>query len=223
MLEKAIKQIHTMLHIMRTPRLANRMHSQLRISHIDRPRAQRGTEHRPNSASARTVVAHHKQLQRHALALARGFRAGQLERSGFRATRAFLQQHDARRVGGVALVGVYFDHRAGVHVRFVLRLVFVRVVGVDAVGHVGGDEEGGREGLLVRGGSVVGGVAAARAADFVVALFAGRGAAGGQAGEAADYARQHAAVGALGGGAADFFVVEAGYQANCVVVGEGGG
>lgn len=53
-------------------------------------------------------------------------------------------------------------------------------------------------------------MAAARAADFVVALFAGRRAAGGQAGEAPDYARQHAAVGALGGGAADFFVVEAG-------------
>ena len=128
-----------------------------------------------------------------------------------------MQKDYSGGIGGVAHVGVYFNHRAFVHVRAVVCFVVAAVIGVDAVCHIGADEEAGGETLLVKflcGRGVFG--------DFVVAhvTVRGRGAVGGGGGEgrkAFDYAGQEVALGALRGGRADFFVVEAGHETDCAV------
>ncbi|MNF86573.1 hypothetical protein D3C84_690140 [compost metagenome] len=83
-------------------------------------------------------------------------------------------------VGGVALVAVDLDHRAGVEFRAVVGVVLVGVVGVYAVGVVGRNQQGFLNG-----------------ADE---LFAFRQ-------QAPQGLLQHRAVGAAGRAGADFFVV----------------
>ena len=182
-----------MLHVPTAARLANRMHRQLGVSQVQRPDAQLGAKHRPNRASAGRIVAHDKHLQRH-----------------FGLLGHLLQQHDARRVGCVPLVGVDLDHGALVHLGPVVGLVLARVVGVHGVGHVGGDQEGGGEGLLegcFGDGRCFGRVRVE----------------GGDHRQAAQDGWQKIGVGAVRGERADFFVVEARDEADRGVVFQSGG
>lgn len=195
---KALKQLNSVLHVRATARLADRVHTQLRVTQIQRPHAELGAEHRTDGASARRVVAHDKQLQRDS-----------------RKARALLQQHDAGRVGRVALVGIDLDHRAAVHGRLVRGLVLARVVGVHRVRHVSRHEEGARERLLVGRRLVVPAVVGGHG---YVGPVRGRVAAAREGGEAAQDRGEEVRVGAVGRGRADLLVVEAGYEADGGVV-----
>ena len=90
-----------------------------------------------------------------------------------------MDKHDAGGIGGVPRIGVDLDDGAFVHFRAVVGFVFAGVVWVDAVGHVGRDEERGGESLLA-GGYGVG--------DVVQRNFLGIR---GQHGKAPDDCRKH--------------------------------
>lgn len=169
-------------------RLPDAVHAQLGIPQIQRAHAHLGRQHRPDGAPARRVVLDHKQLQRHG-----------------GAARHLLDQHDAGRVGGVALVGVDLDDGSLVHLGPVVALVLAGVVGVYAVGHVGRDEERGAERLLKGGRHGI--------LHVLVRGFRGRDGAR-DAGQPADDGGEHVGIGALGRGGADFLVVEAGHEAD---------
>lgn len=181
------------------------MHAQLRVTQIQSPHAKTGGKAGTDGATAGTVVANDEKL----------------ERDG-RSTSAFLEEDDAGGVCGVALVGVDFDDRAAVDGGLVGGFVFAGVVGVDGVSHVGGDEEGFGEGLLVGGGCSCG---LFRKVDVLVTAVAGGrvSACGGENGESAEDGGEEVGVGALGGLGADFFVVEADGHADGGVAVEGGG
>ena len=138
-----------MPHVLCAASLADAVHTQLRVAEIECPDAELGREHWPDGAAAGGVVAHDKELE-----------------GGAGGPTALLQEHDAWGVGHVPRVGADLDDGAAVDGGLVGRLVFAGVVGVHGVGHVGGDEEGTREGLLVGCGLV------ALVVDGLVALLA---------------------------------------------------
>lgn len=176
------------------------MHAELRVAQIECAHAQPSSQARSDGAAAGRVVADDEELQRDA-----GL-AG-----------ALLQHDNAGRVGGIALVGVDLDDGAAVHGGLVRGLVLAGVVGVDGVGHVGGDEERARERLLESGGVL------ALVVDLLVAAVAGGVAVTGEHRQAAQHRGQQVGVGALGGLRADLLVVEADGHADGGVVVEGVG
>lgn len=176
------------------------MHAELRVAQIEGTHAQSSGQAGSDGAAAGRVVADDEELQRDA-----GL-AG-----------ALLQHDDAGRVCGIALVGVDLDDGAAVHGGLVRGLVLAGVVGVDGVGHVGGDEERARERLL-KGGRLL-----ALVVDLLVAAVAGGIAVAGEDGQAAQHRGQQVGVGALGGLRANFLVVEADGHADGGVVVEGVG
>lgn len=174
------------------------MHAELRVTQIESTHAQFGSQTGTDGAATGRVVADDEQLQRDA-----GL-AG-----------ALLQHDDTGRVCGVALVGVDLDDSAAVHGGLVRGLVLASVVGVDGVGHVGGDEERARERLLKGSGLL------ALVVDLLVAAVAGGVAVAGEDGQAAQHRGQQVGVGTLGGLRTDLLVVEADGHADGGVVVKG--
>ena len=100
------------------------MHRQLRYADINRAHtAQRGND-RADGGAACAIVAHHKLLQRHGGALGNE-----------------TQRQRGQRRCGVALVAVDLEHDALVHVRLVVLLVLLHVVGVQRVRHLRARQE----------------------------------------------------------------------------------
>ena len=58
------------------------------------------------------------------------------------------QEGSGDGISGVSLVGVGLDHNPLVHLGLVVHLVFLGVVGVHSMGHVGGDDEGLLDGFF---------------------------------------------------------------------------
>lgn len=142
---------------------ADGVHAELRDADVDGADAESRGGDGADGGAARHIGAHRESLERQAGAL------------------AHLAEHGrGLGVGGVSLVAVGFDDRAGVQQRAVVRFVLVRVVGVDAVRVVGRDQHRAAERALQ--GRVVGAHAAQNGA-------------------------QKRPVGAAAGGAADFLVV----------------
>lgn len=123
-----------------SPSLADAVHAQLGVPHIDGAGAEGGREHWADGGSARRVVPDNKQLQRN---------AGE--------TGHLLRQDYTGGVCGVAGVGVDLDDGALVHLGTVGGFIFSGVVGVDGVGLVAGPEHGFDERLFVSGGGGGGG------------------------------------------------------------------
>lgn len=171
------------------------MHAELRVAQIQGAHAQPSSQTGSDGAATRRIVADDKELQRDA-----GL-AG-----------ALLQHDDAGRVGGVALVGVDLDDGAAVHGGLVRGLVLAGVVGVDGVGHVGGDEERARERLL-KGRRFL-----ALVVDLLITAVAGGIAVAGEHRQAAQHRGQQVGLGALGGLRANLLVVEADGHADGGVV-----
>lgn len=113
MRQERVEQLDAVLNIIRTTRLADRVHAQLGVAQIQRPYAKLGRQHGTDGRTTWAVVSHDKQLKGN--------------------TRLFgdlLQEDDAWRVGGVSLVGVDLNHGALVHFWLVAGLVFAGVVRV---------------------------------------------------------------------------------------------
>lgn len=89
MRQERIKQLDAMLDVVGSARLADGVHAQLRVAQVQSANAHFCGQHRANSATARAVVAYDEQLQRDAGLLG-----------------DFLEEDDARGVGGVSLVCV---------------------------------------------------------------------------------------------------------------------
>ena len=104
--------------------LAHRVHAELRDAHVHGSYAHARGDDRTDGGSAPHVVANDEILRGDV------FHLGALAKE--------VRRHRRRRV---ALIGVVFDHHALVHLRLVVILVFVHVVGVERVRHVRADEE----------------------------------------------------------------------------------
>lgn len=63
--KEALKESNGMLDIIDASTLTDTVHAELRVSEIERARAERRGQHRPDGAAAGRVIAHHEQLQRH--------------------------------------------------------------------------------------------------------------------------------------------------------------
>lgn len=138
MLEEASEETNGMCDIVGTACFTDAVHAQLGVTQIQGSCAQGGRQHRTNGAATAGVVADDKQLQGNMLAGLLGGLAGNL-----------LQEDNARRVGGIAGVGVNLDHRALVDLWLVIWLILACVVRVDRVGHVSGNKERGGQSLLI--------------------------------------------------------------------------
>src|SRR5690606_32952199 len=101
---------------------ANRVHGEGRQADVHRANAQLAGDHRADGRAAAHVATHHETLHRH-----------------FGGQAQVPEETGGLAAGGVALVAVDLDHRAGVELRTVVGVVLVGVVGVDAVGVVGRD------------------------------------------------------------------------------------
>lgn len=145
-----VKELNGVVDISGTAGLADAVHAQLGVTQVQSAHAELGGQEGANGASAEGVVADDEELEGHTGG------AG-----------ALLDEDDAGGVCGVALVGVDLDDGTLVHGGLVRGLVLADVVGVDGVGHVGGDEERAGQGLLVGGGVL------ALVVDLLVALVAG--------------------------------------------------
>lgn len=136
-LVKALKQVHGVLHIVRSTRLADAVHAELRVAQVKGTSSQCRGQHGTDGATARRVVANHEKLQRNSFLGRR-----HAVRSRLRPTRCLLEQDNTWRVGGIANIGIDLDDGSLVHLGPVLGLILGGIVGVYGVSHVGGDEEG---------------------------------------------------------------------------------
>lgn len=130
--KEALEQPDSMMDIIDAARLADTVHTQLRVPQVQRPSPQTCRQHGPNGAPAARIVAHDEQLQRHLVP-----------------SSDFLDQCYPRRIGRVASVGVDLDHGALVHLGLVIVFVLGRVVWVHRMRHIRRHEEGCRERLLI--------------------------------------------------------------------------
>mmetsp|Transcript_16348 Transcript_16348/g.46530 ORF Transcript_16348/g.46530 Transcript_16348/m.46530 type:complete len:316 (+) Transcript_16348:149-1096(+) len=122
--EERFEEVEVVCDVVGAARLATRMHRPLRDTHVDRTDAQFGREHGPDSAAAGRVVLDHKVLH-----------------GDVAASADFSEYGRGECVGGVALVDVLLQHNTLLQQWFVLRLVFVGVVGMHTMSHVGAHEE----------------------------------------------------------------------------------
>lgn len=72
-LKEAVKEVDTVLNIMSTTGLADRVHRKLRVANIDGPGTERRTQHGTDGATTGHVVPHDEHLERHTLALSSSF------------------------------------------------------------------------------------------------------------------------------------------------------
>jgi len=105
--------------ILAAGQLANRMHGEGRQADVDGAHAQLAGGDRADRRATAHVAASDEALHRHLV-----FQAEMAEEAGGFAA------------GGIALVVVHLDHRAGVELRTVVAVVLVRIVRVNGVGVV---------------------------------------------------------------------------------------
>ena len=136
-IKKRSKQSKTMRQIRDSHSLPNRMHRQLRTSHINRPHPRGRANHRANRAPAPAIVPNDKLLHRRQSRPPREL--------------SYDQPRDAIR--RVSLIGISFDDHPSVHFGTVMLFVFGCVVGMDGVCLVDARYETALDGTVVEDGT----------------------------------------------------------------------
>ena len=136
-IKKRSKESKPMRQIRDTHSLSNRMHRQLRTSHINRPHPRRRANHRSDRAPAPAIVPDHEFLHRRQP----------------RPPRELSHDQPRDAVRRVSLIGITLDDHASVHFGTVVLFVFGCVVGVDGVRLVDAQYETASDGAVVEDGT----------------------------------------------------------------------